>query len=211
VRNTGNSSSNLSQSEQSKNTIAVNRPPLGRIVFLLGKGFSTIESGMAFIGSGSVITFMMFYIIADIIARAIFNQPFLEVMDLVGLCMVVAVFGAISIVQREERHIRMDAITHKLSGRRTGDILECVILLIMLGTSAILFYSTGRYTFLDGLQNGYVTNTVRFPTWPAALFLGIGYLLISIRILIGLNQRIRIIIAGAYQKVAKRELSATDD
>ncbi len=205
-----NSSSNNNLPENGQGSGVVNTPPQNRFFISLGKVFSAAEEGLAFIGSGTVIVFMMFYIVIDVISRSVFNNPFMNTQDLVGLCVVAATYGAISVVQKEGRHIRMDSITGKLSGKRSGHILEIFVLVIMLGMSGIIFYSTGRYDFIEGIQQGYVTNTVLYPMWPASFFLAAGYLLICFRLIVDIVKQIKAIKQGVF-KTAEIRAPSEDD
>jgi TRAP-type C4-dicarboxylate transport system permease small subunit len=174
---------------QRNEQFAANRSPIVKLVSGLAKGYSIFETIVSKWLCGAMVVFMMLFIVIEITSRKLFNYSFLGLVDLVSLSIVIVGFGAIGLVQKKQSHIRMDILQNKLAGKRSGFLAEAIVLVIMLGISAILIYAVGRLA-LRYYQNGYATPSVYFPQWPAAIFMPLGYLFLIVQLIVGIKQNI---------------------
>jgi len=132
----------------------------------------------------SVILFiMMIWVFSDAIGRYVFNHPLPGTLEITEeYLMVCIVFLSISYAQKFKAHVRVDLFVH-LIPEKVLPFTELVMKIIMLAYAALLT----RQAVEQGLWCIEVNSTSRgslgYPMAPAYFLMGLGLLLVSIRIL----------------------------
>ena len=173
-------------SEQGQVTEVEKTPP-NKTVRWPSRIFSFIENLISIRLNALIVLFMMLFVATEIISRKAFNVSFPAVVDIIILCMLVLVFASLSGVQRGESHLKIDIVTEKLRGRTAGFTLQLINRLLTLVISLFLCYVTVMAT-LKAYQHNTVTMAALLPTWPAVMFIPVGFLLISIRLIMQFKQ-----------------------
>lgn len=142
--------------------------------------FSRVEWLFGDVFCGLIIAFIAAFICTEILGRLTVNHSFMGIVDIVSLCLIILVFAPLAAVQRDGAHIRMDLIVDRLSGKRSGLILEIVNLVIGICITGFLCFAA-VLIFLHVYHMGSRTVTIFLPWYPAAIFMPIGFLLFAIR------------------------------
>lgn len=153
----------------------------------LGKSFSSVEEFAGYVVCGALIVFTMFWVTSEIIARFAFNYSFKGIVDFVILFIIAVAFLSLSIIQRGDAHVRMDLFDARLSKRRAGLTMQCLILVLAAITAIVLCYTTAKYALMSyNEQRG--TLLIGYPYWPFAALIPIGLLFLTIRLGIQVKQ-----------------------
>lgn len=152
-----------------------------------GRVFGMVENVVSIHLNSLIVLFMMLFIAMEIFSRKAFNVSFPAVVDIVILCMLILVFSSLSGVQRGEAHLKIDIVTEKLKGKTAGFTLQLINRLLTLGISLFLCYIAVVAT-LKAYQYNTVTMAALLPTWPAVTLIPVGFLLLSIRLIIQFKQ-----------------------
>lgn len=129
--------------------------------------------------------------VLEVISRSLFNRPIPGQISIIELSLVAIAFLGLSHCQRNNGHIRMTLLTGRLTGR-TRHIISIIMLFVGLATLSLLAWSTFTSSFLPAWTIGDVTTGgVRFPVWPTKLLVPVMLVLVCLRILVTLIQKIR--------------------
>ena len=165
------------------------KTPFGEIARWLARVFLVSENAVSFYLNMAIVSFIALLIGSEIFMRFAFDYSYLGVVDLVTLCVLVILYASLSGVQRDNAHLRMDLLDKKLEGTRAGLIIHFISRLLTLGAALIIFYATLKTT-LEIYQQQHVTLILHAYTWPAAMFMPIGWFLLCIRVGIQIKQEL---------------------
>ena len=125
---------------------------------------------------------MMLLSVAQIIAREVFETGFYWSGELVRIMVLwLAMVGAVAAC-RENRHIRIDAISHLLSDRAVA-VARVVVDLFAAGVCAMVAWHAWRYTQLE--MEFEDTVLIDTPAWIVHAIVPVAFGLLSYRFLIG--------------------------
>jgi TRAP-type C4-dicarboxylate transport system permease small subunit len=116
---------------------------------------------------------MMFWVVADVVLRALFNRPILGSFEIVEYGMVFFVFMALSFAQFNKAHIRVPVLVERL-GPRGLAAMDAVTGLVAVAIIAAMawgaFNQTGRM-----FDQRITSQVLLIPKWPFQLvtFLGL--------------------------------------
>ena len=124
---------------------------------------------------------MMLVAVGQVIAREIFETGFFLAGELVRLMVLwLAMVGSIAAC-RENRHIRIDAISHLLSDRAVG-IVRMLVDTFAAVVCGVIAWNAWRYLQLEiEFEDTVLTNT---PAWVAHLVVPVAFALLSYRFLV---------------------------
>lgn len=158
----------------------------GRIAHWPARAFLAIEDTFSFYLTVALVFLVMGFIAIEILSRRLANYSFIGVVDIVELAVLILTFACISGIQRDNAHIKVDLVPDMLKGK-AAFILKFINLLVILAVVLVFTYISGKAA-LEAYQKGMLTWMIFWPTWPATMFMPIGFLLISIRVGIQLKQ-----------------------
>jgi TRAP-type C4-dicarboxylate transport system permease small subunit len=128
---------------------------------------------------------MMLLSVAQIIAREIFETGFFWSGELVKIMVLwLAMVGAVAAC-RENRHIRIDALSHLLSDRAVA-IVRLLVDTFAAGVCAIVAWHAWRYVQLE--MEWEDTVLIDTPAWIIHLVVPVAFALLSYRFLVGVGQ-----------------------
>jgi len=128
---------------------------------------------------------MMLVAVGQVIAREIFETGFFWAGELVRLMVLwLAMIGSIAAC-RENRHIRIDAISHLLSDRAVG-IVRMLVDTFAAVVCGIIAWNAWRYLQLEiEFEDTVLIDT---PAWVAHLVIPVAFALLSYRFLVSVLQ-----------------------
>ena len=128
---------------------------------------------------------MMLLSVAQIVAREVFETGFYWSGELVRIMVLwLAMVGAVAAC-RENRHIRIDAISHLLSDRAVA-VGRVVVDLFAAGVCALVGWHAWRYTQLE--MEFEDTVLIDTPAWIVHAIVPIAFGLLSYRFLVGVGK-----------------------
>lgn len=148
----------------------------------LGRALGAAEDGLVVI-AGFIVIAMMLMVTADVISRTLFNAPLPNSYEYMELGMVFAVYLGAAQVQREKRHVAIDALIKHFPPRLRAfvEMLGCVIGLVLM---AAIGWWGATAAWNSYLTSEYIGSVARLPVLPARLALVAGVLVLSLRLLI---------------------------
>ncbi len=128
---------------------------------------------------------MMLVAVGQVIAREIFEEGFFWAGELVRLMVLwLAMVGSIAAC-RENRHIRIDAISHLLSDRAVG-IARMLVDTFAAVVCGVIAWNAWRYLQLEiEFEDTVLIDT---PAWVAHLVVPVAFALLSYRFLVSVLQ-----------------------
>lgn len=146
------------------------------------------------------IVFLMFFAVAQVISRKIFNYPLWGYIDIVEIVMVTFAFLGIAYCQRLGGHIRMELLVRRLQGRALW-LFEAVGVAVGLGIILVLLWY-GFTHFLRAFQLGDSTIDREIILWPSKLVIPIAFAVLTARLLIQLVAYTRLAVHPDARPVA---------
>lgn len=130
---------------------------------------------------------MMLLAVGQIVLREVFNTGIIWADELVRLIVLwLAMMGAMAAC-REDRHIRIDALSHLFSDNVISGI-RIVVDLFAAGVCAVIAWHAYRYLQLEiEFEDTVLVNT---PAWIAHVVIPIGFAVFSYRFLISVVKRL---------------------
>jgi len=129
-------------------------------------------AGMAFL------IILMLLITADVLLRAIFDQPIRGSVELAELVMVMTIFLALGWVQTNRANISVDILFERFPPKVKVVLNLATYLLCLLVCGLILWRSIEFQMYLQ--DSGRSTNILRIPVFPFQLMVVIGYFMLCI-------------------------------
>jgi TRAP-type transport system small permease protein len=149
--------------------------------------YDFLEGGVTFYILGAIIVFICVFITAEIVARFVLNYSFMGLIDIVEQGVVLVTYLSLGLTQKKREHIFVDLLPNILSGRRSGFLLDSLMLALgVLVTAALLGESV--WYFVKAYHGGGTTMTIFLPKWPFVLALPIGLLFYLLRQVIQLGE-----------------------
>jgi TRAP-type C4-dicarboxylate transport system permease small subunit len=159
----------------------------------LMKSYERLEKMISVHLVGCIILFSIGFSALEILARIVFNYSFVGLVEIVEIGVVLILYASLAAVQLERGHVTVDLVTGKLKGRRAGAILDCIILVICISTSAMLLLLQVWYCSRSYMLNTQTTSLF-LPTWPIILAVAVGVFLYVVRQIMQLVDSIRSVI-----------------
>lgn len=164
-----------------------------------------IERAMALI-CGLASFSLMFLAAWSVGGRQFFGKPLLGYVDYIQLLMPIIAILAISFVQRDGTHIRMDMIVGQLRGRVLWLVELIMVVLIFVLMIALIWGSWAHFDrsfdFSAPLWSRDSTIDVGAPVWPSKLVVPIAFTVLCARLLIQIVGYGRAFVLGLEHPVA---------
>jgi TRAP-type C4-dicarboxylate transport system permease small subunit len=130
---------------------------------------------------------MMLLAVGQIVLREVFDTGIIWADELVRLVVLwLAVMGAVAAC-REDRHIRIDALSHLFPDSVINGI-RIVVDLFAAGVCAVIAWQAYRYLQLEiEFEDTVLVDT---PAWIAHVVIPIGFALVSYRFLVSVMKRV---------------------
>ena len=110
---------------------------------------------------------VMFWVVAEVIARYVFNSPLPGHLEGAELLLPMIIFFGVSYVQARDGHVGMtfvvDALPKKV--RRVTDILSLIVSAL---TCAALAYFSSKNAWLAWIYDDVTMSPPYWPVWPSA-------------------------------------------
>lgn len=153
----------------------------GRILYYSDLLLKPLEIALTFLG-GALVFALMCIGMVQIILRNLFDAPIFGYIDIVEFAMVGFALLAISYVQREGIHVRMEIVVGALKGRALWmlELLNTTLAVFIISVLIPYTYSHFNRAF----QFGDSTIDIELPTWPGKLAVPIALSVLLIRLLI---------------------------
>ena len=136
---------------------------------------------------------MLLLSVAQIIARELFDTGFFWAGELIRILVLwLAMVGAVAAC-RENRHIRVDAISHLLSARAVR-ITRLLVDTFAAAVCALIAWHSWRYLQLEIEFEDTVLNDT--PAWIAHIIVPVAFALLSYRFVIGVAQTMQRLRSG---------------
>jgi C4-dicarboxylate transporter DctQ subunit len=171
----------------------------GRMLYWTDRFLKPVELIFTFFG-GALVFALMIIGMAQIILRNIFNAPIFGYVDIVEFGMVGFALLAISYVQREGIHVRMEILVGALKGRALWlvELLNTTLAVVII---SILIPYTYQH-FYRAYEFGDSTLDIELPTWPGKLVVPVALTLLLVRLLIQWFGYLRLVASPDAQPVA---------
>ncbi len=154
----------------------------------LNRGLVTWETWM-FYGASVFIFGMMVLTSIDITVRRLAGFSIEGLFELIELMLVVAVYMAVTRVQFQEKHVRVEMFVTRFSFK-TQQAIEALTLILALAFFSVAIYMTGRQAWQSFLIREATFLPAAWPVWLARIILTIGIFFLALRLLIQIGQRI---------------------
>lgn len=132
---------------------------------------------------------VMFWVVAEVIGRYVFNSPLPGHLEGAELLLPMIVFFGISYVQARDGHVGMtfviDALPKKV--RRVTDIFSLAVSAL---TCAALAYFSSKNAWLAFDYEDVTMSPPYWPVWPSAAVIPLGYGMIATRMSLQILQKL---------------------
>lgn len=149
------------------------------------------------IKASSVILFiMMIWVFSDAIGRYVFNHPLPGTLEITEeYLMVCIVFLSISYAQKQKAHVRVDLFIHHIP-KKLLSITDLMMKAVMLAYAALLTKQAVAQALWCIEVNSTSRGSLGYPMAPAYLLMGLGLLMVAIRILFECIEDVKVIKGG---------------
>ncbi|MBT5264983.1 MAG: TRAP transporter small permease [Rhodospirillaceae bacterium] len=131
-------------------------------------------------GAALVILWVMVWVGSEVVARYAFNSPLEGHLEGAELLLPIIVFFGISFAQARDDHVGMTLVVDALSEKVRRNV-NLITLVLSVLTCAVLAYFSAKFSYRAWDYDDVTMSPPYWPTWPSAVAVPIGYLLISVR------------------------------
>lgn len=124
----------------------------------------------------------MSIIIMDVVGRNVFNRPIKGSVELIEFLLVIIIYLSVSFTEKNKENVGIDFFIQKKMEQKRFSIIYMVGVLNLLPVLLILVFSAFKTAQL--LSTGEVSIYLSIPKWPIPLFVTIGSLILSLRLII---------------------------
>ena len=143
------------------------------------RGLDRVETALNYV-SASILFGLMFYVVAEVGMRYLFNRPLPGHLELSEMLVAPAAFLALSYVQARRGHVGVDILRDRLTAR-TRVVVDSTTLALALITFAIIAWVSGANAWL-AFTIGDVTPTAQITTWWSKAAVPLGSVLLCARL-----------------------------
>lgn len=145
----------------------------------------------------TLLSSLMLLAVGQIVLREIFSTGFVWADELIKLMVLwLAMVGSIAAC-RDNRHIRIDALSHLLP-RLAVEITRAIVDVFAAAVCGVIAWHTWRYLQVEIEYQD--TVLINIPAWIAHSVLPVAFLLISYRFVILVIKQIGRIVTGSYRE-----------
>jgi len=151
--------------------------------------------------SGFILLVMMAITCYEVVARYVFNSPTIWSVDLGIFLLIWFAYSSTAYVQRERRHVRVDLLTSRLSGR-TREIWEVLNLALFLLFAVVLVHVSLDFTIHTFKAGEYGWMLWRVLLWPVRAAIPVGTAVLALLLMKDLVGQVRVVRACPEEKQA---------
>lgn len=142
-----------------------------------------IEQGLNLCANG-LILFAMFFVVAEVVLRTLFNAPIPGHLELSELITPAIIFLALAYTQSTGGHVQMTLVVDQLpeGARRYADIFN---LILSVAIYSILTYFSAKHTYRTWDYDD-VTMQYEYLVWPSTAAVTIGFFFSTLRLYLDL-------------------------
>ncbi len=145
----------------------------------------------------TLLSSLMLLAVGQIVLREIFSTGFVWADELIKLMVLwLAMVGSIAAC-RDNRHIRIDALSHLLPGLAV-EITRAIVDVFAAAVCGVIAWHTWRYLQVEIEYQD--TVLINIPAWIAHSVLPVAFLLISYRFVILVIMQVGRIVTGSYRE-----------
>lgn len=158
-----------------------------------------VENVFNFIAS-LVIFLLMFFMVAEVLGRKLFNAPIPGAIDWIEISMATFAFLGAAYCQRQGGHVRMEVVMSRLQGTALW-VIEAIAVGVALFYVCVIAQKSFVH-FLRAYEIGDSTIDIQLVVWPSKLIVPIALSLLAIRLAIQLWGYIRLALDPTAEPIA---------
>ena len=135
--------------------------------------------------SALAVAFMMIITVADVLVRYLTSYSVPGSYAFVSLSFVFVIYLGLSVAQRENSHIAIDVLYNQLT-RGQRKLLQCLQLIVFGAFFAALTWYSAVTAWENYHLNDTILGAIQVVTWPARIMIPIGFLFLTLRMLVQL-------------------------
>ncbi len=159
------------------------------------KKFVHTYCNILFVCACIMLALLTAFVTMEVIMRYFLNSPTVWSFEIDGYLYVAMVLFALGFAQREDKHMKMDLLTGKVSGKKKN-VLYIILALLGLAYAFILCVFGWQYAHAALIKGTRANSTFRSPVWPSYMALPIGALGIGLQYIVEIIDNIRAIRNG---------------
>ena len=134
---------------------------------------SGLISRILLITGASILSVIMFLIMADVLLRYVFSKPIAGAYEMVQYMMAIVIPFGIVYCAHEKGHVSVDVLFDLLPNK-TKDILNCIIYLIVLVLFLLVAWQNISFVS-ETYKSGYTSPVLYVPAYPFVGTIAIGF------------------------------------
>jgi TRAP-type transport system small permease protein len=150
------------------------------------KWISHITNLIGYIGSYFIVILMLM-MVADVIARHMFNNPITGIYEISVVILVIVVFFTLGACQLKKSNISIDLLISRFS-KTTQNIIDTIIFFMCLCFTSVLTWRFILYAIKEYQSGSLVSTTLGLPVYPFIIIAATGCLLLSVIFLLHFTQ-----------------------
>ena len=170
----------------------------------LGKSLDTVLKSVSWLGAlagTGAVFFMALLVATEVIARGVFNKPFLDIVLTGRLAMIVIIFLGAAWVFRQDRHVAVRFILDRLPVRvRTW--VEVVSLTAALGAIGLVVSETWEFAYAGFRLNEKILGGYTVRAFPFQVLITIGFGLLGMEVMSRIIRKLKKVLTEEPGEVA---------
>jgi len=122
-------------------------------------------------------------VIWGVMLTYVFGQSDIFSVEISEYLLVLICFTSVAFVQKEDRHVKVDMLTEKLSPRKRQLLDICTSFFCVI-FCAIVAWEAASVMKMNFQRNFTSTSLIRFPMWIPYLMIAYGFLMLSLQFLV---------------------------
>ena len=147
-----------------------------------------------------MIAVMMLLMVADVIARSVFNNPITGATEIVQI-LLVCNMSAMGAAVLSGRMVEVNMLTSSMKPK-TQVILDIIILIFTLAIIVLLCIQQFKYG-VKQLNSNVIWTSIKVPQWPFVMLFGLSYAVGGLTVITTIIRKIMSAIHGDYEKEVK--------
>lgn len=150
---------------------------------VLFRGFEFIEKVLSLYLAGVLIVCLVVSMCVEIVLRFAFNDSLLGLTACVELAVITITFTSLALVQKEDEHIKVDALLSWLMGRKVGYIINFLTSLAIVALFISIAWVLAKYAIV-AYKVGHTTWNIYLPIWPVYALASVSTTIIVVRVFV---------------------------
>ncbi|MFC1592776.1 TRAP transporter small permease subunit [Candidatus Omnitrophota bacterium] len=151
---------------------------------------------------------IILFTVVDISMRAAGRMSIVGVLEVTEVLMAGIVFLVLAAVQRRDQHVKIDFMLERLP-EKARLMVRCTILLLAIVISTLFLWQSILVSYDSWLTQEFRHGLLPVPIWPARFMVTIGFLFLSMQLLIDLVHHVRRLQSNTFNVGYKSDLADT--